>query len=322
MSSTPASEDHLGYTVPHMENHGDGWNVDSASEAVDKVLRSLGWSNFSLRLLRHGENITFDVLGADLVARITRPYAESAAVETEVNCACFLESVHFPANRLLDIPRQQPIPTAMGYLTLWQRVNGRPGDDQDHPVLGRMLAELHAENPPTWLRGWEPLRKIPARLAEVDRQGVLPREDSDFLRSMLARLTEEVNIFARSPQSRRAMCHGDAHTGNLIMVSDDSGVLVDWEDCSVGPPEWDFSEIVMSRRRFGLSEELYDSFTHAYGWASLESETTDLMERIRELTATSWLLQNAASSTDVLEEGKMRIKTMRDPSDTGIWSAF
>jgi hypothetical protein len=297
------------------------WNVDSAADAVSRVLHSLGWEGFHLELLRQGENITFDVLGTGLVARITRSYAESAGVETEVKCARFLQTLGFPAGRLYDSV-QQPIQTDMGYVTLWERVTGRPGDDKDLPVLGRMLAALHAEAAPEWLRGWEPLRKAPQRLAEIDRQGVLPGDDLAFLHATLARLTTEVSLFTRSAGAWHSICHGDAHTGNLIMVSNTSGVLVDWEDCSVGPPEWDFSETVMTRRRFGLSEELYDAFTHGYGWTSLESETTDLMERIRELTATSWLLQNGASSAQVLEEGKLRIRTMRDPSDTSIWSEF
>jgi aminoglycoside phosphotransferase (APT) family kinase protein len=211
----------------------------------------------------------------------------------------------------------------MGFLTLWQKVNGRPGNDHDDlPILGRMLAELHKKEPPSWLRQWEPLRKVPKRLDEIDRQGMLPEQDRAFLRTVLRELSEEVAVFAPSPAASRSMCHGDAHTGNMILLPGGGGVLVDWEDSSIGPPEWDLGETTMSWRRFGLSTGLYHSFARAYGREFLESDAIDLMERVRELTATSWLLQNGGSSPEVLQEGKMRIRTMRDPSDKSIWSAF
>ena len=118
------------------------------------------------------------------------------------------------------------------------------------------------------------------------------------------------------------MCHGDAHTGNLLIDDDsETAILVDWEDCSLGPPAWDIGEALIAHKRFGMSDALLGQFFEAYGDAPRDLEWEELSVRMRELTTVSWLLQNAKDPT-VLAEGRRRIETLREPGDTRVWSAF
>ncbi len=296
------------------------WTVANAAVVVSDALQRLGLRNPPLKLLRHGENITFLAAGIGVIARLARPYADPGAVATEVTCATYLKQRDFPAGRLLESV-DQPIATPLGLLTLWHRVSGRVGGDSDHEALGRLLRELHQLEPPPWLRPWDPLRKIAPRLREIRRQNVVPVEDVDFLEQLYGSLATEVTEVIDGSSDPR-ICHGDAHPGNVIVQPNGEAVLIDWEDCSTAPWEWDISEVLMAVSRFGLDQVEYSKFKEAYQQDIAASRRANVVLRLRELTATSWLLQNAAASPAVLHEGRLRISTMSNSSDHRTWSAF
>jgi Ser/Thr protein kinase RdoA (MazF antagonist) len=301
-------------------NQQKEWTPEIVEEVAISTLRQLGYGTLKLRLLRYGENLTYSADGIGLVVRVARPYLDPTAVTAELNCAMYMEELSFPAGRLVP-ELSQPFDTPVGRMTLWQKFDGREGNDCDHGALGTLLRRLHQVEQPGWLRPWLPLRKVRGRIDEIKRQGVVDSELVDSLEERLVTLSAEATALSQQPDFRTVFCHGDAHTGNML-IGDDRVVLVDWEDASAGPWEWDISEVLMTARRFALPSKQYAAFCDAYGQDVRLSEHADLVAHIRELTATSWLLQNAASSRKVLEEGRLRISTMRDSSDQRVWSVF
>jgi thiamine kinase-like enzyme len=118
------------------------------------------------------------------------------------------------------------------------------------------------------------------------------------------------------------LCHGDAHEGNLLVLRR-TAYLLDWEDASLGPREWDLADVLLSHRRFGLSQQTLENFLLKYEEShSLDHSRFELMADLKELTATLWLLQNAEVDPLARTEVVGRIAAMRGVGDGAVWKTF
>ena len=104
--------------------------------------------------------------------------------------------------------------------------------------------------------------------------------------------------------------HGDAHTSNLLT---DHGqvVLLDFEAVAAGPREWDLVPTAVACERFRLSEEHYREFADTYGFDVRTWAGYPVLREIRELTMTTWLMQNVGESAAVAAEFALRVASLR-----------
>jgi hypothetical protein len=70
---------------------------------------------------------------------------------------------------------------------------------------------------------------------------------------------------------------------------------------------------VVARERFRLSEERYREFADAYGFDVRTWAGYPVLREIRELTMTTWLMQNVGESAAAAAEFALRVVSLRTP---------
>jgi aminoglycoside phosphotransferase (APT) family kinase protein len=201
-------------------------------------------------------------------------------------------------------------------VTFWRTVTG--GDPvPTHVDLARLLAAFHAAGDcPCDLDAFDPLRTSQSRLAQA--HGVTPG-DLDFLRDRCADLNERLRhlAFALPP----GPIHGDAHTRNLLT---DRGqvVLLDFESAAVGPREWDLLPTAIGVERYGRPEEQYREFAEAYGFDVRTWAGYPVLREVRQLTMTTWIMQNVGESPATAAEFALRVASLRERDYERAWNFF
>jgi hypothetical protein len=99
-------------------------------------------------------------------------------------------------------------------------------------------------------------------------------------------------------------------------------VLLDFEAVAVGPREWDLMPTAVARERFRLSEEHYREFADAYGFDVRTWAGYPVLREIRELTMTTWLMQNVGESAAAAAEFALRVASLRERDTRRVWTAF
>ena len=115
--------------------------------------------------------------------------------------------------------------------------------------------------------------------------------------------------------------HGDALPRN-VHVGPDGPVLVDLETFSADLREHDLVVMALSRDRYGLSAEAYDTFTGTYGWDVREWEGCGVLRGARETASCAWVAQHAPSNPKALAEFERRVASLRDGDPTVRWYPF
>jgi aminoglycoside phosphotransferase (APT) family kinase protein len=109
------------------------------------------------------------------------------------------------------------------------------------------------------------------------------------------------------------------HAGNVLAAA--SGpVLIDFERAQNGPREWDLVTAAVNARRFGGSIEAQQRFSDGYGYDVRDYGGFETLARIRELSATTWLL-GLPSSPKVAREAQARLTYWRGDTDPPVWAA-
>jgi Ser/Thr protein kinase RdoA (MazF antagonist) len=183
--------------------------------------------------------------------------------------------------------------------------------------LARLLAAYHAaQGCPCDLAAFEPLRTSESCLARAD--GV-EAGDLEFLHGRIADLTSQFKQldFALPP----GPIHGDAHTKNLLT---DHGqvVLIDFGAAAIGPREWDLLPTSIAVQRYGLPEERYHEFAATYGFDVRTWSGYPMLREIRELTMTTWIMQNVLESPAIAPEFALRVASLRERDSERAWHFF
>jgi len=290
-----------------------------SSSAVLSTLRAAceqaGLDSDGAELLRLGENAIFQLASAPIVVRIARSADRLRRVQKELCVAQWLAAADVPAVRVCE-QIDQPLLVDDHPVSFWQTVTG--GDPMPtHADLARLLAAFHGlSGCPCDMPGFEPLQITESRLAAPD--GVTP-EDRDFLRSRCADLNEQLpNLEFALPQGP---IHGDAHTRNLLT---DHGqvVLLDFESAAAGPREWDLLPTAIACERYGLPEERYQEFAAAYGFDIRTWTGYPVLREIRQLTMTTWIMQNVRESPAAAAEFALRVASLRERDFERAWNFF
>ncbi|BCL26881.1 phosphotransferase enzyme family protein [Streptomyces aurantiacus] len=263
-------------------------------------------------LLALGENAVFAV--GDLVVKVGRDTELLDRARRELAVALWLAEAGVPAVR----PAEPEARFVAGRpVTLWHRLSDpvRPAEPRD---LAELLRVVHALPSPAFAL---PRREL---LGGVERWlrlagDVIDPADAAFLRDR--RDGFATASAALTPRLPPGPIHGDALPRN-VHVGPDGPVLVDLETFSADLREHDLVVMALSRDRYGMPAEAYDSFTGAYGWDVREWEGCGVLRGARETASCAWVAQHAPSNPRALAEFERRVGSLRDGDETVRWYPF
>jgi Ser/Thr protein kinase RdoA (MazF antagonist) len=293
--------------------------AEFSSAAVVPVLAEAcalaGFSSGGAELLRLGENAIYRLASAPVVVRIARSADRMGRVNKELCVARWLTAGGVPAVRVQE-DIGQPLLVDGHPVSFWHTVTGgKPEPTQAD--LARLLASFHSlSDCPCDLPTFDPFGPSVARLAKA--RDVTP-EDLLFLRALCADLTEQLGDLTFALPV--GPIHGDAHTGNLL-VDRGQAVLSDFESGAIGPREWDLLPTAIAVERYGLAEDRYQQFAAAYGFDVRGWPGYLVLRQIRELTMTTWIMQNIGESPAIADEFARRVGSLRDRDFERAWNLF
>jgi Ser/Thr protein kinase RdoA (MazF antagonist) len=282
---------------------------------LEEACARVGLSSEDAELLRLGENAIYQLASEPVVVRIARSADRLARVQCELCVARWLAASNVPAVRVRDNIRQ-PLVVHGHPVTFWRTVTGG-GPAPDHVDLARLLAAFHkAPGCPCELPGFDPLRPSYSRLANAK---TVACDDRDFLKARCDDLNGELGHLQFALPC--GPIHGDAHTSNLLT---DRGrvVLIDFENAAVGPREWDLLPTAIGVERYGRPERQYREFAGAYGFDVRAWPGYPVLREVRELTMTTWIMQNTGESPAVAAEFALRVSSLRERDVTRAWHFF
>ncbi|MEV7996270.1 aminoglycoside phosphotransferase family protein [Streptomyces sp. NPDC086077] len=264
------------------------------------------------RLLALGENAVF--AAGDLVVKVGRDAELLDRARREVAIALWLAEAEVPAVRAaLDtalLVERHPV-------TVWHRLPDpvRPAEPRD---LAGLLQVVHALPSPSFPLPPRALLGGVERWLRLAGETIAPA-DAAYLRER--RDGFEAAAAALTPQLPPGPIHGDALPRN-VHIGPDGPVLVDLETFSADLREHDLVVMALSRDRYGLPAEAYDSFTEAYGWDVREWDGCAVLRGARETASCAWVAQHAPSSPTALAEFERRVASLRDGDETVRWYPF
>ncbi|MBX6388430.1 MAG: aminoglycoside phosphotransferase family protein [Frankia sp.] len=282
--------------------------------AAFDVLARLGVEPPELELLRFGENALFTFRERGLILRVARPEADPKAVGRTVEFVRRLAARGMPVSEPVEVEElAQPVVTSTGIVTLWALHEVDPACRVSATELGGLVRRFHelAATDVELVGPWEPFALIDPRLAAAERDGI-----ESTLTGPLVELREELAAAVSGLDSELGVgvIHGDMHYGNVLCLPGRRLLLIDFDQVSRGPLEWDLVPNLVTARRFGLAAAEYDAFSAAYGYDLRSSPHADVLVRLRELGMVSWLLQQFGLSADVDAEIRLRVATIREPT--------
>jgi aminoglycoside phosphotransferase (APT) family kinase protein len=288
---------------------------DTAMRSLQAACAIAGLDSRGARLLRLGTNANYRLAAHPIMVRIAPGHIED--VRKELDVARWLASCGFPAARVVE-DIDQPLILGERAVTFWELLEESP--EPAHVVdVARLLRDLHRLPEPRAfaLPRFEPLAHTVRRL-----DSAMDGEDVQFLRNRCGLLQQQfADLEFVLPQG---VIHGDAHEGNALR--DRSGMvrLLDFESFAVGPREWDLGVLALRYRPFGwISEGDYRACVVAYGGFDVtEWPGFPLLRAIRELSMTTWLLQNVGKSPEHYAEFRKRMADLRDDSAPRDWRAL
>lgn len=291
------------------------FSTSVADSALRATCERLGLDPRATRLVRLGENANYTLEGRNAVIRIARSDERMDRVKRELCMARWLRDVGVPAVEV-DEGFEQPIIVNGLPVTFWKRIYEREPKPQ-HRDLALLLAQLHRfSESPCPLQKFQPLALVRPRIASAHG---LSAEDKNFL------LTHHDDLSQRYDRLEFALpvgpIHGDAWLGNLLR--DEEHVrLLDFEMTGFGPREWDLIPTSIATSRYGLPADKYQAFCDAYGFDVTQWSGYPTLRDIRELTMTTWLMQNILEDPAINDEFQNRLDSIRRKDPDRAWRAF
>ncbi|MCX5424519.1 phosphotransferase enzyme family protein [Streptomyces sp. NBC_00078] len=264
------------------------------------------------RLLALGENAVF--AAGDLVVKVGRDAELLGRARRELDIALWLAEAGVPAVRAAA---PEPLLVEGHPVTVWQRLPDavRAAEPRD---LAELLRVVHALPSPSFdvpprelLGGVERWLRLAGDAIDPADAAYL-RDRRDGFASAAAALT---------PHLPPGPIHGDALPRN-VHVGPDGPVLVDLETFSADLREHDLVVMALSRDRYGLPADAYDSFTESYGWDVREWEGCSVLRGARETASCAWVSQHAPTNPKALVEFERRVASLRDGDESVRWYPF
>lgn len=270
----------------------------------------------NLELLRFGSNAVFGV-DTSHVLRVMRPGTSEFEVHREIDLVGEFNRLEIPTVLLSDVA--QPLKALDCFGTVWERL-AEPHQDDLYDVyraLGRLMRLFHRRTAGLRvpLEPWRQLALSDQRLIQC-KQHYAP-EDVRMLTQWSERLASELHLV--QPVLPAGVIHGQAEVGNVLFRAGQP-VLIDFEQVSIGPREWDLVHTSVAVARFGRPERCYRDFAEAYGFDVRTWNGYETHRRLWEMCATTWLMQHDHRGRRVCQEIELRLRTWRDDDPETRWS--
>ncbi|GHG96836.1 phosphotransferase enzyme family protein [Streptomyces rubradiris] len=264
------------------------------------------------RLVAFGENAVF--AAGDVVVKVGRDAELLPRAERELAVAAWLAEAGVPAVRAAE---PKPLLVDGHPVTVWHRLPDavRPAEPRD---LAALLRIVHALPSPSFALPPRDLLGGVERWLRLAGDAIAP-EDAAYLRAR--RDGFAARAAALTPHLPPGPVHGDALPRN-VHVGPDGPVLVDLETFSADLREHDLVVMALSRDRYGLPAEAYDSFTGTYGWDVREWDGCEVLRGARETASCAWVAQHAPANPKALAEFRRRVASLRGGDETVRWYPF
>ncbi|WP_243789750.1 phosphotransferase enzyme family protein [Saccharopolyspora gloriosae] len=276
----------------------------------------VGLDHGAAKLIRAGENDLYRLPGG-VVARISRPGQVSAAAK-ELQVTRWLAGTQVPAVRPWGEP-DAPVVVGEQGVTFWHELP--PHEQGSTTDVAGLLRELHSLNVPD---GMDLPELAPfVRVAErIDGATWLHTQDRDWLRK---RLTELQDAYRELPAGIPwRLVHGDAWRGNVAATAG-GPILMDFERCAYGPPEWDLVSTAVSHVTTGwLTAEQWTDYCRTYGYDVTAWDGFEILRDIRELRMTTMAAQVAEKDPSASTQLAHRLACLqghKGPRPWGGWRA-
>jgi aminoglycoside phosphotransferase (APT) family kinase protein len=269
------------------------------------------------RLMRLGSNAVYH-LAAPVVVRISRHDADLYEVRRSVAVARWLESVDYPAVRVIDI--DQPVIIDGHAVTFWRSVSD---DGDQYATVGEVaevLARLHRSEAPGSLH-LPALAPFANAAKRITSNAWLSAEDREFLAGQLTELQAEyASLEFVLPQG---VIHGDASIGNVLHDRNGEPVVIDLDGFAIGPREWDLALTAIYYDSFGWhTHEEYETFPRVYGFDIMQWPGYPVMRAVREFLMVTWVIQQAGDNQKAAAEANKRITALRTGGSRKDWDAY
>ncbi|AJE81137.1 hypothetical protein SLNWT_0761 [Streptomyces albus] len=264
------------------------------------------------RLLALGENAVF---AADaLVVKVGRSAELLERAERELRVAAWLAERGVPAVRAA---RAEALLVEGHPVTVWHGLGEavRPAEPAD---LAMLLRRVHALGAPEFALPRRELLGGVERWLRLAGDAVDPA-DAAYLRARRDEFAAAAG--ALTPRLDPGPIHGDALPRN-VHIGPEGPVLVDLETFSCDLREHDLVVLALSRDRYGLPAEAYDSFVRAYGWDVREWEGCAVLRGARETASCAWVAQHAPANPGALAEFRRRVDSLREGDTSVRWYPF
>jgi len=291
--------------------------MNDSQDVLERACAITGLDAHGARLLRVGSNAVYR-LKAPIIARVSRPGADADQVRRTVAVARWLQSVGYPAVRVVEA--EQPVVIDGQAVTFWVAVS----DDGDQfatvAEVADVLRRLHTLTAPPDLHLPElaPFANAPRR---IEANTWLTPEDQAFLTTMLAQMrTAYAGLEFTLPPG---VIHGDASIGNVLRDSHGHPVVIDLDGFAVGPREWDVALTAIYYDSFGwhTREECQD-FVRVYGYDIMTWPGYPVMRAVREFLMVTWVVQKAPESEQAAAEAAKRIAALHTGASRKDWQPY
>jgi len=269
------------------------------------------------RLMRLGSNAVYH-LATPVVVRISRHDADMEEVRRSVAVARWLESVGYPAVRVIDV--DQPVSIDGHAVTFWRSVSD---DGDQYATVGEVaevLARLHRLEAPGTLH-LPSLAPFANAAKRITNNTWLSAEDREFLVGQLTELQARyASLEFMLPQG---VIHGDASIGNVLHDRNGEPVVIDLDGFAIGPREWDLALTAIYYDSFGWhTREEYETFARVYGFDIIQWPGYPVMRAVREFLMVTWVIQQAGDKQKAAAEARKRITALRTGASRKDWGPF
>ncbi|QEV64953.1 aminoglycoside phosphotransferase family protein [Streptomyces spectabilis] len=297
-------------------------DVEFTAEGVEAVLReaceTVGLDPSGAELLRLGSNAVYRLASLPVIVRIARDPAVLAEMERAAGVARWLETVDFPATRVLA-DAAQPVVVRGRVVAFWESVQER----EEYATVGELadlLRRFHWLEEPESLRlpYFDPLAKLSAALADLT---AVSEDDRSFLEERAAKLSKDYDRLDFVLPF--GLIHGDANIGNVLRHRDGHAVFIDLDGLALAPREWDLILTAMYYDRYGWhSKAEYAEFVHRYGFDLMNWPGYETLADLRELMMVVWIGHQVGASERSAAEFALRMASLRTGEGRKSWGAF
>ncbi|MEV6325976.1 aminoglycoside phosphotransferase family protein [Nocardia sp. NPDC051787] len=299
-------------------------NSDSelpGADALEAVCEISGLDTTDAQLIHHRSNAVYLLPWASQHGAIARlaPDTELRQKRARVSIAVtrWLSEQAAEPISLLPLSGEQPVITAGAIATFWPYCPvSTPASLTDVAVL---LRRLHDQpRPPFPIPEYRPLHRLREALAldERRKQSALSADDRQWIHKRADDLVDAYDS-AQFPMGR-GVVHADAHTENVVL-DDGEWVLIDWDQCCIGPRELDLISGLPDH--FQRPDAERREFLDAYGYHLLSWPGWRLLRDIAELHSIASYIRLAPHKPAAARQLGARVRSLRSGNRSVRWQA-